>query len=269
MVDAPVSSPAPAAPASPAAAPAAAAPSVAAPPPSPSAAPAPAAAVAPAAAPAPAPAPASSRPTWLPESHWDATLNAVNFDALQKDFEGRAALAARKPEDVTVLSKLPADVQVPDGTTWKITDKDPLFQGLRQVAIEEGLPQSAVDKLIVMKARTDIADFIADQKAATEFEAAENKKLGDGAPQRKEAIINWLNASGLEPKERVAVAAALTSADAVVGLEKIIRKVVGGVPASAGGAPSPAAPAPQPPRSIAQRMYPNMPSRDATQQKVG
>lgn len=253
---------APAAPASAPAstpAPAAATPAAAAPPPSPAPA---AAAPAPAAAPA---APASLRPSWLPETHWNPQLNTVNFDALQKDFETKAQLATRKPEDIKLLTKLPDDFKLPDGAVWKVNEKDPYVPELRDLAVKHGLPQDVVNDLMLMDARVKLGAYQAEQVRLAE----ENKKLGANAQPRKDAIVNWLNASGLEPDERVAIAGALTDAIHVTALEKIIQKIIGGVAANAGGQGAPAEP-PKQERTIEQRMYPNMRSiSDPVERKAG
>jgi hypothetical protein len=211
----------------------------------------------------PAPPP-SARPTWLPETHWDTNLNALNLEALQKDFEGRAALAARKPEDIKLLTKLPDDIKLPQGATWKLDDKNPWTPALKEIAVKRGLTQEALDDLVAADARIKLANFQAEQSR----QAEENKKLGEHAQARKDAIVNWLAASGLEPNERVAIAAGLTDAVAVEALEKIIKKVIGGVAPNSSGSPAP--PSEQKPeRTIAQRLYPNMPSAAAPQQKAG
>jgi len=256
---------APAAPASAPAsspAPAAATPAAAAPSPSPAPASAPSSVATPAAAPA-APA-ASSRPSWLPETHWNPQLNAVNFDALQKDFETRAQLAARKPEDVKLLTKLPDDFKLPEGAQWKVNEKDPYIPELRQLAVKHALPQDVVNDLMLMDARVKLGAYQAEQVRL----ADENKKLGDNAGPRKEAILNWLKASGLEPDERVAIAAGLSEAVQITALEKIIQKIIGGVAANAGGQGAPAEP-PKVVRSIEQRMYPNMRSVNDPERKAG
>lgn len=271
MADTPVS-----APAAPAATPAAPAPAPAATPaPAPApAAPAPAP-VAPAAAgtppagtpspqPAAPPPPPSARPTWLPETHWDANLNAINLEALQKDFESKAALAARKPEDIKLPAKLPDDIKLPQGATWKLNDKDPYVGMLRQIAAEEGLPQSAVDKFVVADARIKLANYQADQARM----AAENAKLGEHGTARKDAIVNFLGASGLEPDERVAAANWMTDEVSVRAIEKLITKMIGGVAPNSSGSPAPSVEQ-KPERSLAQRMYPNMNSSVAPQQKAG
>lgn len=247
---APASSPAPAA-----ATPAAAAPSPAAAVPS-------GPATTPAAAPA-APA-ASLRPSWLPETHWNPQLNAVNFDALQKDFETKAQLAARKPEEVKLLTKLPDDFKLPEGAQWKVNEKDPYIPQLRDLAVKHALPQDVVNDIMLMDARVKLGNYQAEQVR----QAEENKKLGDNASPRKEAILNWLNASGLDPDERVAIAAGLTDAAQITALEKIIQKIIGGVAANAGGQGAPMEP-PKQVRSIEQRMYPNMRSISDPERKAG
>jgi len=239
------------------------------------AAPPPAAVATPVPAPAPAPAappPATVRPEWITDAHaqwWDGTLNTLNFDTIRQHLEGQVALSQRKVEDIKFPTKLPDDLKLPEGTTWKLKPDDPFAAAFRQVAVEKGFTQDQIDAVHNMWARKNVGDYVADQQAAVEYEAAENKKLGDNAQQRKETILAWIGGSGLEPAERVEAASWLTNATAVVAFEKIMRKIIGGVPHSTGGQMAPANEPAAPPKTIAQRMYPNMPSREAPQQKAG
>src|SRR5262245_8463283 len=265
MSEAPASAPSAPSPAAPAPAPTPAAPPITPQAPAAPAAAAPAPAPAPPSpAPVPPAPPPSARPTWLPETPWDGTLTAINLEALQKDFTDRAALAARKVEDIKLPAKLPDDVKLPQGASWKVDDKDPWVTTLKQIAVEEGIPQTAIDKFVHADARIKLAAFQAEQAR----QADEKKKLGEHAQARTDAVINWLAGSGLEPNERVAMANALTDAVAVEAFEKIIKKVIGGVAPNSSGSPAP--PSEQKPeRSLAQRIYPNMASATAPQQKAG
>jgi hypothetical protein len=243
---------------------------------SPAAAPsAPAPAAAPAAAPAPAPAapaPAPSvppsepaaaaatsiRPTWLPETHWDPKLNAINLGALQKDFETKAALAARKPEDIKFAPKLPDDFKPPEGMKVKFGDeRDLRVPVLRDIALRHGLPQEAVDEMLIADARFQIAQI----QAEGERLANEDKKLGPNHQARKDAVLNWLKAAGLEPDEAVALAMGVRSAHGVTALEKLMARQIGAVPSTSAGGGGPA-PAPAPEKTLAQRLYPNMVSSE-------
>jgi hypothetical protein len=193
---------------------------------------------------------------------WDANLNAINLTVLQQQEEARAALLARKPEDVKLPTKLPDDIKLPQGATWKLNDKDPYVTGLKEIAVAEGLPQSAIDKFVAMDARVKLAKFQADQAAF----AAEDAKLGEHGPARKDAITNWIAAAGFDPDERMAAAKWMTDEVSIRAMEKIIRKNIGGIPHST-GAPVPPTADQKPEMTIAQRMYPNMVS--SAKQKAG
>lgn len=226
--------------------------------PAPSASPAtpatPAAAPAVPPSPAPAPAPIAIRPTWLPETHWDAQTNQFNLQAFQQDFESRALLAGRKPEDVKFSIKFPDTVKLPDD--YKPTILEPYVAPLQQFALKHGLTNDALTELATLDAQVKLEQY----NAETARLKAEEAKLGGNAPARKEAVLNWLKASGLTPDESVALAMGMTSANAIVAFEKIIGKANGHVPASAGnGVAAPTSP-PAPQKSLAQRWYPNMPS---------
>lgn len=247
----------------PAAAPAASAPSAApaAPAPAPVAAPAPAPAVLPTSEPG-APSPASIRPTWLPETHWDAKLNALNLGQLQKDFESRAALAARKPEDIKFAPKLPDDFKPPEGVKVKFGDeRDVRVPLLRDIAIRHGMSQDAVDELLIADARMQLAQIAAEGERLK----GEDAKLGPNHQARKDAVLNWLKAAGLEPDEAVALAMGVRSANGVTALEKLMARQIGAVPGASAGTGGPA-PAAAPEKTLAQRLYPNMVS---TERKAG
>lgn len=266
MPDVPAAPAAPAAPASapaPAPAPASSA-AVAA---TPSAASPPSPPTAPAAPAAPVPAAASPKPTWLREAWWNPEAATINFTSLQQFEEEQAALAARKPEDIKLPTKLPDTVKLPEGTTYKIDDKDPYAAGLRQVAAEKRFTQEQIEALVVMDAQLKAERYTADRA----YVAEENKKLGENAQVRKDAVVNYIAAMpGLEEGERIALSRGdPTKAAYITGLEKLIGKAIGTIPASsAAGLPAPPTAAKPPEKTLAQRMYPNMPSSANPQQKA-
>lgn len=203
----------------------------------------------------------SIRPTWLPETHWDAKLNALNLGQLQKDFETKQQMMARKPEDIKFAPKLPEDFKPPEGLKIKFGDeRDVRVPVLRDIALRHALPQEAVDEMLVADARFQIANIQAEEQRLLK----EDEKLGPNHQVRKDAVLNWLKGAGLEPAEAVALAMGIRSADGVVALEKLMAKQIGMVPGTgAGGGPAVTAP---PEKTLAQRLYPNMVS---TERKVG
>jgi hypothetical protein len=212
----------------------------------------------PAAAASAAPPPSAEKPSWLPDSYWSPQSNSVNLDAFKSEFETRAALAARKGDDIKFEVKLPPEVKLPDGYDVRITKDDPRIPMVREIAIKNGLPQEVVNDLVNMDARLKVQSWMAE----TERIKAEDAKLGENAQARKDAVTNWLK--GLVDKkvfsqdEFDAVVAGSRGAAFVTALEKIIGKLAGNVPGNQPGAP---AVEPKPPeKTLAQRWYPNMPS---------
>lgn len=208
-----------------------------APAPSPSPAPAPA----PAPSPAPAPAPAATRPEWVPETYFDPAVGikpefGTHYAELntfhQTETQRRAALAARKPEDIKFEVKLPETVKVPDGFEVRIDEKDPRVPVLRDLAIKHGWDQDTVTALVTLDAQQKIEHHTAEMNRI----AAEDAKLGANATQRKEAVANWLK--GLKDngtftaEEYAGVRDFATDAATISAIEKLIAKANGSIPAN-------------------------------------
>lgn len=205
--------------------------------PSPSPTPAPS----PAPTPSPVPAPvAVVRPEWLPEAQWDTQANTIKpeFGAhyqevsnfYKTETEARAALAARKPEDIKPEIKLPDTIKIPEGMDLKINDKDPRLPVLREIAIKNNLSNDVINALVTLDAQQQIEMHAAEQTRI----AAADAKLGANAPQRKEAVGNWLKGmkdrGELTAEEHEAVRVYATDAETVTALEKIMAKATGTVP---------------------------------------
>lgn len=229
--------------------------------PTPSPTPAPTPTPAPAVTPTPSPAEAS-RPEWLPEAHWDPEGKSIKLDTFGQHYaevanfhktesEKAAALKARKPEDIKFEVKLPDTVKVPDGMKVEIDPKDPRIPILRQLAVEHGLDQPVVDKLVALDAQMKIEAHGAEVTRV----AAEKAKLGEKAADRIAAVTNW--AKGLRDKAELTadefeeIRMTATSAAGVSALEKLIAKSNGSVP----GVTETRTPNP-PPKSHADRIWP-------------
>jgi hypothetical protein len=245
-----------------------------APAPAPSPAPAPApSAVAPEPSPSPAPAPAASpRPEPLPESFWDGEKGTIKLDEFvphyaeianfhKTETEKRAALAARKPEDIKIEVKLPDSVTLPDGMSFKIDEKDPRVPLLRAIAQQRGLDQDTVNDLVAFDAQQQLQAHNAELQRVV----AEEAKLGANAKDRKAAVKNWLTGlktnGKLNAEEAAAVEVYATDAATVTALEKIMAMAAGAVPGNVNAETPPNSPQP---KSLAERMYPNLPSQRAS-----
>lgn len=220
--------------------------------------------------PSPSPSPAAERPAWLPENHWDAEKSTIKDDfgahyaELQNfhksETERQAALKARKPEDIKFdPAALPQDISEEAkklGLKVTIDEKDPRIPAIRQIAVEAGLDQDVVNKLVAMDAKLKLQQTSAEIARITE----EDKKLGANKDTRKQAIATWIDglkaAKTLSEEEAQELRLTAVTAAGVTALEKIIAKAAGTIP----GNQPPAPPPPPAPKSLAERLYPNLPS---------
>ena len=217
--------------------------------PAPAASPAPAPTGAPPAAPAVAP-PAATRPEWLPEAHWDDKSCAIKTEDFGKHYqeistfyrtetEKRAALAARKADDIKIEVKLPETVKVPEGFNVGVDEKDPRIPLIRDLAQKRGLDQDTIGDLVALDAQMKIHAH-AEESARI---AAEDKKLGEKATDRKAAVASFFKGlkdrGDLSADEFEAVRVYATDAAAVTALEKIMGMVQRAVPGAGGDLPTP------------------------------
>ena len=110
--------------------------------------------------------PAPTRPSYIPETHWDATANKVRDDAaLEAHFNqvlARDAAAQSKlltlPQNADAYKvELPKDFTPPPGVEYKFNDGDPLLAQARTLAHELGIPQEGFSKLLGLYAGTQVA----------------------------------------------------------------------------------------------------------------
>jgi len=188
---------------------------------------------------APAAPGASSRPEWMPESHWDAATNSVRVDGLKdvftRDSAARAAKAQlpERPDDYEIA--LPSDFKVPDGSGITpeqigINENDPRIPAVRAFAHKHGLSQAAVADLVAFDAQQQLAAYHAEVARLGE----ENQKLGDKAEERTRAVDDW--ARGMKDRgeftadELQAVYAVASTAAGVQLFEKLIGRINGAIP---------------------------------------
>lgn len=187
------------------------------------------------------------RPQWLPENHWDAEKGAIKDDfgahyteistAQRTEAERKAALAARKAEDIKFEVKLPPEVKVPDGMKITIDEKDPRIPYVRDLALKNGWDQETVNALVAVDAQVKIQQH---GEEVTRI-AAEDAKLGANGKDRKAAVATW--ADGLKTKGDISadeyeeIRFVGATAAGVTLLEKLIAKINGSVPGQGGNPP--------------------------------
>lgn len=143
------------------------------------------------------------RPEFIPESAWtDKGYDKnLHLEALRAEFRPESADAYTLP-DIEGFDKDKAATS-------------PLVVALRQSAHAAGLDQGGFEA--ALKTYTDESVRLANE-AATEAKT----KLGDNADARLNAVGVWLGAN-LPRAEADALAAGLTSAEAVIAFEKIMK----------------------------------------------
>lgn len=199
----------------------------------------------------------------MPEAHWDAKSGAV-AETFGQHYQEVAAAAAKlaerqaaipaKPEDYKVELKFPEGIQVPEGVKFDPA-KDPRLPLFTKLAHERGWTNDDVNAVIALDAQLEIAAH----NAAAARIVAEDKKLGEKAIERRAAVANWTKAlvakNEITADEAAAINAEHMDATAISLVEKLMAKINGNVPGFV-----PSEPSRPGPKSIAERMYPNLPS---------
>lgn len=218
--------------------------------------------------PSPSPAPESGpvasfpppRPAWVPEAFhdgeagWKADEFGQHYGELAQfkaQADERLKTVPEKPEGYK--PELPKDFKIeglPDGVEIKINDKDPRLAAARTIAKDLGLSQDQFSRLLTLEAQRIAADAIAD--------ADELKKLGDKGAERITGVDRFLKSVLPAAKyDALRKSGDMRTAAAVELIEDLQAKIAGSgaMPPKPGEAPPPAQP-----KSVAERMYPNLPS---------
>jgi len=195
----------------------------------------------------------AARPDWAPETFWkDGRLDT---EGLGKAYGELRTAFSSKEEKIRegVIAKLREGVpEKPDAYKLEIKkewlpqgfevkpmqDNNPLVQQARALVHEMGGKQEHFDKLTQM--------FVQWQATTWPDMKAEGAKLGEGGEQRIKAVDQWLSATlGNDDAAYRAMVNGLLTADAVRGLETVMKKLGGGSVPSAGGGTGSAALSPQ------------------------
>lgn len=187
------------------------------------------AAAAPAAASPSAETPA--RPDWLPERFWDGEGNAIKgadlkahideLTAFKAGEDSKRAAAPEKPDGYEL--KLPEGLDLPEGFTFELNDKDPMFAFGRQVAHDLGLDQAGFEQLVGSYAKMNAEQMKADQAVFQQ----QAELLGPKGSDRQKAVETWINAK-LGPDAATLFGTIGKFAKGVETFEKIMRLASGG-----------------------------------------
>jgi hypothetical protein len=168
----------------------------------------------------------AERPDYVPETHWDATSNAVKpeFGAYVKELVGfKATEDSRRltlPQKVEEYDfALPKDFKPPEGIEFKLNPDDPLAGQARAFALKHGLSKEGFSELLALHA----AGKIGSEQSIGAAKAAEVQKLGVNGPARKTAVDTFIaSVPGVSADDAKTFSQFMFSATQVTVLEKVM-----------------------------------------------
>jgi hypothetical protein len=177
---------------------------------------------------APAQAAPAARPTWVPESFWDAEKSApkekefsehlASLEKLKADTEAKRGAIPAKAEDYKPDL---GDIKLPEGV--EIDLKDPYFVELQKAAHEEGLTAAAFNKVMSIEAKR----IVAFREGVAAQRDKRNEMLGENGAARVDALSKWIDAQFTDPKEATQVKATMWTPVIVKFFEKIQQAAAG------------------------------------------
>lgn len=192
------------------------------------------------ASPAPAQADAAPRPEkpeGVPDAFWDAEKGVDFAKWSQEHAELVAEKAARDSAAASVVESpdkyeisLPADVPLPEGFEFDISDSHPMVGPLREFAFANKLTQEQVNGLVKLDLQRQLGEIEQMREAAS----AEKAKLGSKATERIDAVTRWAQAT-LGAEHANALLPMMYSARQVEAFEKLITAAGGKLPSYGSG----------------------------------
>lgn len=173
------------------------------------------------------------RPDGLADAFWDAKAGVKVGDliashndltARKAEYESFRAQAPEKPDGYKV--ELPKDFEVPEGMEFNADAENPLTQPVMEWAHKHGLGQAAFSELVGIQAKVQAAAMQADN----EFFAKEDaEKLGERAPQRRDAVKTWVESLFTGDKKEAGdfVKTLLRDPLAVLAFEHVMSRTAG------------------------------------------
>lgn len=167
----------------------------------------------------------TSRPDWMPESHWDAKTGAPNSDLLKTDFAElgtlrteRDARIASIPKDGAYKLEIPDTIKLPEGSRWEPEANEPITLAALAVFKEHNFTQAQATAVQGLWAGFLLNMQEAENKSRAETQAA----LGANANVRVDAAKKFLSANKLD-----ALSPALDTKDGVEAVEAVIQTMSG------------------------------------------
>lgn len=139
----------------------------------------------------------------MPESFWDAEKKSAKGEDFKKHLaqletfktEIEAARGTLPDKAEGYKLELPDDVKLPDG--YEPDEKEPKFVGLRQIALEDGLSQKTVNKIV----KLDAVALAAYHDKAKQQRAALDAALGENGAARVTALSEFIDSHWSKPEE--------------------------------------------------------------------
>lgn len=170
---------------------------------------------------------AVDRPTYIPETFWDAESKAVKAEdfakhldilaATQAEVEARKAAVPESPDKYALA--LPEGIELPEG--MGLDENDPRLPLAREFAHEAGLSQEQFSKMVAL----DLKREMASAEMVETLKQKEVAKLGDNSTVRIDATTKFIEANAKTPEQAAAVKNMLISADSIEFFENIVTKL--------------------------------------------
>lgn len=173
-----------------------------------------------------------ARPSWCPDTAWDARSSTIDHAAMDRHYRetiaprlaahdaweaSRAALPA--PEDYKVATT--ETFKAPEGVDYKVDGRDPWWNEVKAVAHKLGLSQEAFSGAVYLISAREVQGLHYVDAARN----AELAKLGPNGQGRADAVATWLeNAVGDDAAALGMVMRRAPVARVVETFEKIIVK---------------------------------------------
>jgi hypothetical protein len=151
----------------------------------------------------------------------DFEVSKDELSQLVADKAAKDSFKLTTPSPDAYKIALPADFKPPEGISFEINKDDPAFTQGRQFCFDNGLSQTAFEKLTGIYAGLETAKALQFET----YKRAEIAKLGAAASERVTAVVTWMK--GMVGDDATALVRALDYAPSertVVAFEKLMQK---------------------------------------------
>lgn len=166
--------------------------------------------------------------TYIKDGNYDLGTIGKDLAELATERTAKAERAKAIPADGKYSFDLPKEFKAPDGAPkdfkWSVSEHK--VAAFAPIAKELGLTQAQVSQVVAKWAEADFAENAADAAKNEAFFNAEMGKLGAGAKERLATLHTSLKGA-VGDEAAAEIAAGLSSAAAVIALEKLIQAAKG------------------------------------------